>query len=54
MKLIPPELRELGGQGALTGMVEETILAAAFPFGELMRLKEILAEGCQIPVCLWS
>lgn len=38
----------------VTGMVEQTILAAAVPFGELMRLKEIPAEGCQILVCSWS
>lgn len=33
MKLIPPELREPDGQGALTGLVEQTALAAAVPFG---------------------
>lgn len=53
MKLIPSELRKWGRQGALTGLVEQNAWAAAVPFGELMRLEEKPAEGCQILICLW-
>lgn len=42
------------GRGASAGLVEQTALAAAVSFGELMRLEEKPAEGCQVLVCLWS